>query len=165
MTIGTKIYTWLNGELVGEDEFGNRYFRHTREDAHGIHKRWVMYKGYPEPSKVPAHWHKWLHYTSDELPQNSESSRYKWQKPHSANLSGTPMAYVPQGHILRGGVRAPSESDYTAWQPATETKSKQAPSPLHAVKDSAKTPSKTAPNKKASAKPTQKSVKKTKAKS
>ena len=26
MTIGTRIYTWLNGKLVGTDRFGNRYY-------------------------------------------------------------------------------------------------------------------------------------------
>src|SRR5262245_58834953 len=26
-TFGTQVWTWLYGEFVGEDEFGNRYFR------------------------------------------------------------------------------------------------------------------------------------------
>jgi len=26
-TFGTQLWTWLYGEFVGEDEFGNRYFR------------------------------------------------------------------------------------------------------------------------------------------
>jgi hypothetical protein len=26
-TFGTQLWTWRYGELVGEDEFGNRYFR------------------------------------------------------------------------------------------------------------------------------------------
>ena len=27
MTIGTRLMTWLRGELVGRDSFGNRYYR------------------------------------------------------------------------------------------------------------------------------------------
>ena len=26
-TFGTQVWTWLYGEAVGSDEFGNRYFR------------------------------------------------------------------------------------------------------------------------------------------
>ena len=48
-TIGTRIYTWRNGQFVGEDIFGNRYFR----DKTG-RRRWVLYKTIAEPSQVPA---------------------------------------------------------------------------------------------------------------
>ena len=27
MSLGTLLYTWLRGELVGTDQFGNRYYR------------------------------------------------------------------------------------------------------------------------------------------
>jgi NADH:ubiquinone oxidoreductase subunit len=27
MTLGTRLLTWLRGELVGTDSFGNRYYR------------------------------------------------------------------------------------------------------------------------------------------
>lgn len=46
--IGTKLYTWWKGESVGKDQFGNRYFREK-----GGRKRWVIYNGAPEASKVP----------------------------------------------------------------------------------------------------------------
>ena len=44
MNIGTVIYTWLRGELVGTDEFGNRYYRNRRK-RRGKEQRWVLYKG------------------------------------------------------------------------------------------------------------------------
>ena len=30
ITLGTKLFTWLRGELVGTDQFGNRYYRDKR---------------------------------------------------------------------------------------------------------------------------------------
>ena len=27
ITLGTRLYTWLRGEEVGRDDFGNRYYR------------------------------------------------------------------------------------------------------------------------------------------
>ena len=27
MTLGTRLLTWFRGELVGTDNFGNRYYR------------------------------------------------------------------------------------------------------------------------------------------
>lgn len=118
-TIGTVIFTWLQGKQVGRDEFGNRYFEARREDsAMGRKRRWVIYKGMAEPSKVPAHWHSWLHYTTDRLPEENAARKYPWQKPHLPNLTGTPYRHLPQGNILRGGKHAPSASgDYEAWKP------------------------------------------------
>lgn len=110
MTIATKLYTKLFGKIAGEDEFGNKYYTDSKN------KRWVMYKGMPEASKVPAEWHRWLHKTTDEVP-NSSRKKYKWQKAHLPNLSGTEMAYVPKGHIKRGGKRDKTTGDYEAWKP------------------------------------------------
>lgn len=116
-TIGTRLFTWLKGEAVGQDEFGNCYYRERKAVGDRRARRWVIYKGLAEPSKVPAHWHRWLHYTTDDIPIWVLSHRYPWQKQHIPNLTGTPNAYVPPGHILRGARRDPSTSDYEAWQP------------------------------------------------
>ena len=44
-TFGTQFWTWMYGEFVGEDEFGNRYYR-TRDGkidkALGFERRWVI---------------------------------------------------------------------------------------------------------------------------
>src|SRR5215217_6662647 len=67
-TFGTQLWTWLYGELVGEDEFGNRYYR-TRggkiDKALKWDRRWVVFNGYTEASTVPPSWHGWLHHTVD----------------------------------------------------------------------------------------------------
>ncbi len=47
-TFGTQLWTWRFGELVGQDEQGNRYYR-TRGGAIdptlGFERRWVIYNG------------------------------------------------------------------------------------------------------------------------
>ena len=85
ITIGTKIYTWLRGEEVGRDTAGNRYFREkgggrVHRDSLRHERRWVIYDGEVEASRVPPEWHAWLHHTSDEIPPPEGPARYPWQK-------------------------------------------------------------------------------------
>lgn len=112
----TRLYTFLHGRRVGTDSFGNVYFEARRDMAHGKKKRWVVYKGITEASKVPAEWHGWLHYTHDNLP-SGDKPKVPWVKPHLPNLTGTAGAYAPPGHISQGGHRAKSTADYEAWNP------------------------------------------------
>lgn len=117
MSIGTKLYTLFHGRLVGKDAAGNRYFTLKKAPKHGHAKRWVMYKGEVEPTRVPPEWHGWLHYTVEKPPMERQMNRYVWQKPGKANMTGTTQAYMPSGHLLKGGKRAPATSDYEPWQP------------------------------------------------
>ncbi len=115
-TIGTKLHTLVYGKFIGRDEFGNRYYQ-ARSVRRGENKkrRWVIYQGIAEASKVPANWHGWLHYTLDApLPQ---AKQYQWQKQHLPNLTGTLGRYLPRGHVRKGGVRAPAAADYQPWKP------------------------------------------------
>jgi len=116
-TIGTRLHTLLYGKYVGTDTFGNRYYTERRAAKDRRTRRWVVYKGMAEASKVPALWHGWLHYTMDEVPRENSTSSYDWQKEHIPNLTGTAGAYVPPGHIHRGAKRDASTSDYEAWTP------------------------------------------------
>src|SRR5579863_243368 len=114
-TLGTWLLTWLRGAPVGSDAYGNRYYR-LRGDQPARRgggrtsreKRWVIYAGEPEGSKVPPEWHAWLHHTVDEVPRPEQRARHPWEKDHLPNMTGTPYAYHPPGSILRGGRRAPS---------------------------------------------------------
>ncbi len=117
MTIGTRLYTLFNGELVGTDEFGNRYYRHKKAMLHGDERRWVFYKGARDPSTVPAEWHAWLHHTTKTPLTENAAQAESWQKPHQANLTGSSGAYRPKGHDLKGGRRAVSGGDYQPWVP------------------------------------------------
>ncbi len=123
VSLGTKIYTWLNGEEVGKDSTGNRYYRQkgggkVHRDSLRRERRWVVYNGQVEASRVPPEWHAWLHHTTDEIPPADGPAMRPWMKPHKPNMTGTAEAYRPPGHTLKGGQRAPSDSgDYEAWTP------------------------------------------------
>jgi NADH:ubiquinone oxidoreductase subunit len=121
-TFGTLMLTWLRGELVGADGYGNRYYRLRGDKPARLgggrfsrQRRWVIYKGEPEGSKVPPEWHAWLHHVVDEVPQPHQ--RHSWEKDHQANMTGTPLAYHPRGSVLRGGHRVRATGDYEPWSP------------------------------------------------
>jgi NADH:ubiquinone oxidoreductase subunit len=117
MSIGTRLHTWLNGEFVGEDEFGNRYYQEKRQPPKGLRRRrWAMYNGAPDPTRVPAEWHAWLHYTVDQ-PLKRDTQVKPWLAEHKPNLTGSAGAYLPPGHDLRGGQRERTAADYEAWKP------------------------------------------------
>ena len=111
-TIGTLVHTWFTGSSVGKDKFGNRYYQ--SKDGK---RRWVIYAGTVEASRVPSEWHGWLHHTFNEPPTVAPLKERAWEKEHTPNLTGTAGAYRPPGSLARGGVRAPATGDYQAWQP------------------------------------------------
>lgn len=119
-TFGTQVWTWLYGEFVGEDEFGNRYYR-TRggkiDPVLRFERRWVIYNGYAEPSLVPPSWHGWLHHIVETPPTVEHYKPYPWQKPHRPNLTGTPDAYRPSGSTLARSRRPRATGDYKPWTP------------------------------------------------
>jgi NADH:ubiquinone oxidoreductase subunit len=122
ITLGTRLYTWLRGEEVGRDQFGNRYYRekgggHVHPDSIRKERRWVIYNGEVEASRVPPEWHAWLHHTVKEAPAGGEPPRRPWQKEHLPNLTGTTLAYRPPGHTLKGGRRDKGTGDYEPWTP------------------------------------------------
>ena len=116
MTLGTRLFTWANGRLVGTDQQGNRYYTERRPRAGTKPRRWVIYQGEPEGSRVPPEWHSWLHYTT---PAPLPEAKRPWQKPHLPNATGTPDSYRPPGHDYEGGQRARASSDYEAWTPGS----------------------------------------------
>ena len=117
MTFGTWLFTKMRGELVGTDADGNRYFQDKRIVEGRRRKRWVMYNGEAEASRVPPDWHGWLHFTFREPPTLAPLTPRSWEKPYIPNLTGTLAAYHPDGSLLGRGERAPTTADYEAWQP------------------------------------------------
>jgi NADH:ubiquinone oxidoreductase subunit len=116
-TLGTQLFTAWRGRLVGTDEGGGRYFEERVMPQGRPQRRWVVYKGLAEASKVPPAWHGWLHHTVD-VPPTADAYRVKtWEKPHVPNLSGTPFAYRPPGSIYRGGATPKPMADYEPWTP------------------------------------------------
>lgn len=119
-TPGTRFWTWRFGEKVGEDEQGNVYYR-TRggaiDPALGIERRWVIYNGPAEASRVPPGWHGWLHHRTDIPPSKEDYRPREWQAAHRANMTGTPEAWRPAGSALAAGERPAATGDYQAWTP------------------------------------------------
>jgi NADH:ubiquinone oxidoreductase subunit len=118
MNIGTLITTWLFGELIGTDPFGNRYYRMRVGKRAGRERRWVLYCGEAEASKVPPAWHAWLHHTIADAPKESDLTPYPWVAPHVPNPTGTDAAYRPPGHVLAANKRPPGTGDYEPWRPS-----------------------------------------------
>lgn len=111
-TLGTRFFTWRKGRKVGEDELGNVYYQ-----TDGGERRWVIYNGLADASRVPAAWHGWMHYTVDTPPTEIDYKRREWEKDHLQNLTGTPAAYRPRGSILTPERRPRVTGDYDAWTP------------------------------------------------
>ena len=109
-TLNTQFFTWRKGVKVGQDTAGNTYYR-TSDDS----RRWVIFNGDSEASRVSPDWHGWLHRTWDQPPSEQPLARKSWEKPHQENLTGTAAAYSPSGSIRKTNPEA--RSDYEAWQP------------------------------------------------
>jgi len=117
-TWGTRLFTMRKGQQVGEDEFGNRYFRQkSGVGVLGVPRRWVIYNGLAEASTVPAEWHGWLHYTVDRPPVNDGYKPRHWQARHQPNYTGTAKAYHPTGAAQAGATAKSAPKDYEPWRP------------------------------------------------
>jgi NADH:ubiquinone oxidoreductase subunit len=117
-TIGTLFTVGKRGQLVGTDEFGNRYYQSRDNVSYdGRQRRWVIYDGYAEATKVPPEWQGWLRYTYDETPAEKPLPRHAWEKDPLPNMTGTPMARFPQGSLAALGQRPAATGDYKAWSP------------------------------------------------
>lgn len=137
MGIFGKIFTWWDGatfgthlwaaraggEHVGTDAEGNKYYRGKANGGPNTgsntqnEKRWVMYAGANDSSRVPAEWHGWLHGAGDDVPESHLPPPKIWESDYTPNATGTAAAYRPQGALERGGKRARADGDYEAWAP------------------------------------------------
>ncbi len=109
-TLNTQFWTWRKGNRVGTDATGNIYYRNADDS-----RRWVIFNGEAEATKVSPDWHGWLHRTFDEPPTDRPMVHKAWEKPHIENLTGTAAAYAPAGSIRRANPA--DRSDYEAWRP------------------------------------------------
>jgi NADH:ubiquinone oxidoreductase subunit len=107
-TLGTRLFTWRKGTHVGTDEQGNRYYTYKA-------RRWVIFNGETEATRVSPDWHGWLHHTFDEMPGGTPLTHKPWEQPHQPNQSGTTAAYHPPGSLHAAAPAA--RQDYEAWKP------------------------------------------------
>ena len=106
-TLGTFLYTLFNGKLIGKDEFGNKYYENKKG------KRWVIYNGEINASKITSDWFSWIHHITKASPIEKKLTRYQWQKPHSDNKTGTKDSYKPN-KIEKNGKNF---KKYETWKP------------------------------------------------
>ena len=128
MGVLQSIFTWWNGATigtnwalrgktrVGEDSLGNVYYQ-GGVDMNGIARRWVIYAGANDASRVPPEWFGWLHHQVEALHDQALPPARRWQKPALPNQTGTAQAYRPAGALEQGGRRAAATGDYEAWTP------------------------------------------------
>lgn len=109
-TYGTQLWTWRKGQKVGEDAAGNIYYRNADDS-----RRWVIFNGPIEGSRIDADWHGWIHKTCDEIPSETPLVHKAWEKPHEENHTGTAQAYAPAGSLRQAAPA--SRADYEAWTP------------------------------------------------
>ncbi len=88
-TFGTRLNTMIFGKYVGKDSFGNKYYENKKG------KRWIIYAGEIDASKIPNEWYSWIHHTPNIIEKNHNPDKYDWQKPHKSNQTGTDSAYYP----------------------------------------------------------------------
>jgi NADH:ubiquinone oxidoreductase subunit len=116
---GITFGTWmgLRGKSrVGEDALGNVYYEGGK-DPNGITRRWVVYHGSNDASRVPPEWFSWLHHQIADVPERGLPPLRGWEKPAVPNMTGTALAYRPAGALEKGGRRAAATGDYESWVP------------------------------------------------
>ena len=116
-TIGTQLWSSRNGEHVGTDAQGNKYYRSKSVKDGERERRWVIYEGANDASRVPSEWHGWLHGSYDELPESHLPPPRIWEADYTPNATGTQNKYLPNGALERGGKRARATGDYESWTP------------------------------------------------
>ena len=63
---GTALFSWRNGVKVGGDDLGNAYF-----EAKKGGRRWVMYSGSNDVSRLPPEWYAWLTRQIEGVPDDA----------------------------------------------------------------------------------------------
>ena len=116
---GATLGTWLGlrgKDRMGEDALGNVYWQ-GGSDTNGVPRRWVIYNGANDASRVPPEWFSWLHHQVEEVPDRALPPQRQWQIPAQPNATGTRDAYRPSGSLDAGGNRVRATGDYEAWNP------------------------------------------------
>ncbi len=105
----------LGSKFIGTDEYRNRYYESKQADYLGRKKRFCIYSGTVEASKIPSNWHNWMHYSSHE---EIKQKKPFWAKSHTPNVTGTDYAFQPNRHTqnnIHGKSFIDSNTSYQAW--------------------------------------------------
>ena len=88
LTFGTFFKNIIFWKYVGSDDLGNKYYQSKKNE------RWVIYSKNIEATKITADWYLWIHHTIDKIPDKNDT-KYKWQKKHLENQTGTENSFKP----------------------------------------------------------------------
>jgi NADH:ubiquinone oxidoreductase subunit len=113
MSLFLVLYTKIAGRFIASDSFGNRYFESRFSQNKGKQRRWVIFSGHQEASKIPAQWHNWIHGNEFFAPQESQNMP-QWVKCHQPNLTGTALQHHPQNTRAK---TSRETIDYSPWKP------------------------------------------------
>lgn len=89
------------GTLVGEDEFGNKYYENPyyfvprNRWVEFNEKRWLDYNA----SQIPPEWHRWMTHMTEYPPTVEKPVHYPWMLTHQENMTGTSNAYMPHSTV------------------------------------------------------------------
>ncbi|SGZ50867.1 CIC11C00000003053 [Sungouiella intermedia] len=89
------------GWLVGQDDWGNKYYETDVPEEIHLRTRWVEYADWGiDISRVEPGWHYWLGYGTNtpptQLPEDQKAIRaYPLPAKHKENMTTTAGAYVP----------------------------------------------------------------------
>ena len=112
-TIGTHIFTWFYGKLVGKDIYHYKYY--ISKNKNHIRK-WVLYFKNVDPSAIPTEWQSWL--TNDKIEIPITTKKFKWEKERLNNKTGTKEAYFPSGSMDKHNKHEKvTKKSYVAWNP------------------------------------------------
>jgi NADH:ubiquinone oxidoreductase subunit len=112
-TVGTALWTRRFGNEVGRDPAGNLYY----QDKGRPERRWVIYNGSNDGSRVPPDWQLWLRGTITDLPDKALPPVRRFQRAPTPNPTGTMAAFRPDGALGTDRVRPASTGDYEPWTP------------------------------------------------
>ena len=87
-TFGTFLKTLFFGKYVGNDDYGNKYYKSKKDE------RWVIYSNNIEATKITSDWYLWMHHTIDKIPEK-KTAKFSWQKKHQENQTGTDKSFKP----------------------------------------------------------------------
>lgn len=116
-TIGTWLDTKRYGHFVGQDLQGNSYYK-SNDDVK-TQRRWVIYNGVIEASRIPPEWHLWIHRITDIPPSEMNILEKSFEKPHQENLTASPLGYAPVNSLIHKNIKK-SVPNYTPWSPDTD---------------------------------------------
>ena len=112
-SVGTILYSFLFGKMIGKDKIGNKFFIHRKIKG----KKWVLYKKNIDPTALEVKWQIWLTNTDMNSVNISEEKNYAWQKTKKANLTGTINSYHPSTSIENGIDNIKKNIKNSIWKP------------------------------------------------